>query len=218
MRKLTYYQLYLSTESEKVGSWPQLEANKYYWKIKNNFNLLENRKFPDESPNLDTFTLKRMAKRTDVLSTDMLHQSIGIYVSDTFKNLVEKYNIHDFKFYDCQLTALDPNYDKTKKPESFAFNFLQLVFTPDNIDFKQSVFWDMREEKLITVENAAQLPIFNRRKKLMVKEAPDLFRQPFGVAILVSERLKAAIEEAGITGIWFQEFNSPACPELFIAE
>ncbi|MDR6919747.1 imm11 family protein [Chryseobacterium sp. 2987] len=217
LKKLVYYALHSATESEKVGSWPQLEASRGYYKVKNNFVTLDNREFPDETPNLDTFTLKRIARQTDVLSADMLHSSIGIYVSDTFKNLVKKYDILNFRFYDCQLAVPDPSY-KTKKTEQLPFNFLHLIDRKDNIDFTQSVFWDLKEEKLITVDHVEQLPMFNFRRKLVLKKAPDLFREPFSIGVLVSERLKIAMEEAGITGIWFEEFNNPANPELFIEE
>lgn len=60
MKRITYYSLQEATESEKIGSWPQLDAPKRYWKVENIYNkVLDYRKFPEVTPNLDNFTLKR---------------------------------------------------------------------------------------------------------------------------------------------------------------
>lgn len=209
MKKINYYSIKKATESENVGCWPQLEPPKRYWKIKNNYDdALDFRKFPDEAPNLDNFTLKRIAKRTDVLSAEMpgVGSRIGMFVSDKFKTLVANYALKDFRFYDCKLISLyDENFHKRNEPELFHFNYLNLIHTTDLIDFKQSVYENLKTNQMVTIENEEQRSMFLYPRKLVLTETPDLFCSPYDVSILVSEPLKAAIEEAGITGVWFDD-------------
>lgn len=209
MKKLVYYSLHEATEREKVGSWPQLEPPRRYWKVANNYDkVLDFRKFPDEAPNLDNFTLKNIAKRTDVLSAEMpgVGGHVGMFVNEKFKTLVENFTLNDCRFYDCKLLApFDENFKKRKEPEVFQFHYLNLIHKTDLVDFKQSVFEDLKTSQMVTVENEEQRDPFLRPRKLCLKEAPDLFCAPYDINILVSEQLKTAIEAAGITGVWFDD-------------
>jgi len=209
MKKLLYYSLKHNTEWEKIGTWPQLEPPRRYWKVKNNYDeALDYRKFPEETPNLNNFTLKRTAKRTDVLSAEMpgIGGRIGMFVSEKFKSLVENYTLRNFRFYNCKLISpFDENFNKRKEPELFHFNYLNFIHTTDLIDFKQSVFEDLKTNQMVTVENEDQRDPFLQPRKLFLKETPDLFCPPYDIKILVSEQLKTAIEESGITGVWFED-------------
>lgn len=209
MKELVYYSLHHNTEWEKIGVWPQLEPPKRYWKVENNYDkALDYRKFPEVAPNLDNFSLKRAAKRTDVLSAEMpgVGGRTGMFVNEKFKTLVENYTLKDFRFYDCKLLApFNEDFDKRKEPKLFNFNYLNFIHTTDLIDFKHSVFQDLKIDQMVTVENEEQRDPFLRPRKLFLKETPDLFCAPYDTNILVSERLKAAIEEAGITGVWFED-------------
>lgn len=209
MKRIIYYSIQNSTENEKVGCWPQLEPPKKYWKVKNNYDeALNYRKFPEVAPNLDNFSLKAIAKRTDVLSAEMpgIGSNIGMFVSEKFKNLLQNYTLKNFRFYDCKLISpFDENFDKRNEPELFNFNFLNFIHTTDLVDFKKSVFKDLKTSQMVTVENEDQISPFLRPRKLFLKEKPDLFCAPYDIDILVSEQLKTAIEEAGITGIWFED-------------
>jgi len=209
MTKLVYYSLEQNTESETIGTWPQLESPKRYWKIENNYDVaLDYRKFPEVTPNLDNFTLKRAAKRTDVLSAEMpgVGGRIGMFVSGKFKTLLDNYILKDFRFFNCKLISpFDENFKKRKEPELFDFNYVNLIHSTDIIDFNHSVFEDLKTNQMVTLKNEEQRNPFLRPRKLFLKETPDLFCSPYGVSILISERLKAAIEAAGITGVWFED-------------
>ncbi|MFM2386675.1 MAG: hypothetical protein RL660_1432 [Bacteroidota bacterium] len=209
MKRITYYSIKNATEREKIGCWPQLEPPKRYWKVENNYDkALDYRKFPQVKPNLDNFSLKRIAKRTDVLSAEMpgVGGCIGLFVSEKFKRLVENYNLKDFRFYDCKLISpFDEDFNNRKEPEVFNFNFLNFIHSVDIIDFKRSVFENLKTNEMITIENEEERTMFLHPRQLFLKETPDLFCSPYGISILVSEQLKTAIEEAGITGIWFED-------------
>lgn len=209
MKRITYYSLQEATESEKIGSWPQLEPPKRYWKVENNYdNTLDYRKFPEVTPNLDNFTLKRAAKRTDVLSAEMpgVGGRVGMFVSDKFKKLVDNYTLKDFRFYNCKLISpYDENFKNRKESELFDFNYLNFIHNTNIVDYKQSVFENLKTNEMVTIENEEQKSMFLYARKLFLKETPDLFCSPYDIKILVSERLKAAIEQAGITGVWFED-------------
>lgn len=205
MKKLVYYSMTLATESEIVGTWPQLDVPKNYFKVDNNFKILSIREFPSVRPNLDNFIFKRSAKLTDVLSSHMLHSSIGVFVNQKFKSLITKFDVKEFQFYDCKLVSADKNFND--QLATMDYSFFHLIYINDIVNFSQSVFKDLKTNQLITVDNESQLPMFSSPQKLVIKEVPDLFRSPFDINFLVSESLKKAMEEANISGVWFEEFK-----------
>ncbi|MFC7348962.1 imm11 family protein [Chryseobacterium zhengzhouense] len=213
MRKIVYYRMKLSTESEIVGTWPQLDVPKNYFKIINNFEILQFREFPSVEPNLDNFIFKRGAKLTDLLSSYLPSTSVGVFVNQKFRDLIVNFNVKNFRFYNSSLIAADKDF--TKKLAENPYFFLHLIYVNEIVDFSQSVFKDLKTGQLIEVNNEDQLPLFLSPKKLVLKETLDLFRSPFDVDFLVSESLKKAMEEANISGVWFEEFKGN---EFYIEE
>jgi len=213
MRKIVYYRMKLSTESEIVGTWPQLDVPKNYFKIINNFEILQFREFPSVEPNLDNFIFKRGAKLTDLLSSYLPSTSVGVFVNQKFRDLIANFNVKNFRFYNSSLIAADKDF--TKKLAEDPYFFLHLIYVNEIVDFSQSVFKDLKTGQLIEVNNEDQLPLFLSPKKLVLKETLDLFRSPFDVDFLVSESLKKAMEEANISGVWFEEFKGN---EFYIEE
>jgi hypothetical protein len=205
MKKIVYFEMALSTESEFVGTWPQLDVPNKYFKVPNSFEILQFREFPSVEPNLDNFIFKRAAKLTDLLSSYLPLTSIGVFVNQKFKDLIANFYVKSFQFYNCSLIAADKGF--TEQLAENPYFFLHLIETNEIVDFSQSVFKDLKTGEMITVNSADQLPMFPSPKKLVLKETPDLFRSPFKIALLVSESLKQAIEEASISGVWFEEYK-----------
>lgn len=205
MRKVVYYSLRLSTESEIVGIWPQLDVPQKYFKIPNNFEILSSRSFPEKSPNLENFIFKRSAKLTDLLSSYLPDLDIGVFVNQKFRDLMSNFYVKNFQLYNCSLIANDKDF--TKRFAENPYFFLHLIHVNEIVDFSKSVFKDLKTGEMISVDNEVQRSPFLRPEKLFLKEAPDLFRSPFNIALLVSESLKKAMEEANISGIWFEEFK-----------
>ena len=195
----------LSTESEIVGTWPQLDVPKNYFKIINNFEILQFREFPSVEPNLDDFIFKRGAKLTDLLSSYLPSTSVGVFVNQKFRDLIANFKVKNFRFYNSSLIAADKDF--SKKLAENPYFFLHLIHVNEIIDFSQSVFEDLKTNKMSIVDKEEQISPFLYPIKLFLKETPDLFRSPFNIALLVSEALKKAIEEANITGVWFEEFT-----------
>lgn len=205
MRKVVYYRMKLSTESEILGTWPQLDVPKNYFKVINNFEILQFREFPSVEPNLDNFIFKKGAKLTNLLSSYLPSTSVGVFVDQKFRDLIANFNVKNFRFYNCSLITADKDF--TKKLAEDPYFFLHLVYVNEIVDFSLSVFKDLKKSEMITGNNENQLPMFSSPKKLVLKETPDLFRSPFDVDLLVSQSLKKAIEEANISGVWFEEFK-----------
>jgi len=213
MRKVIYYSLRLSTESKIVGTWPQLDVPQKYFKIPNNFETLSSRFFPEKSPNLENFIFKRGAKLTDLLSSYLPDLDIGVFVNQKFRDLVSNFYVKNFQLYNCSLIAADKDF--AKKLAENPYFFLHLIHVNEIVDFSKSVFKDLKTGEMISVDNEEQRSPFLRPVKLFLKETPDLFRSPFNIALLVSESLKKAMEEANISGVWFEEFKGN---EFYIEE
>lgn len=213
MRKLVYYKMRLSTESEIVGTHPQLDVPKNYFKVANNFEILQFREFPSAKPNLDNFIFKKAAKLTDLLSSYLPATSIGVFVNQKFKDLIANFYVKNFQFYNCSLIPADKDF--TNKLAENPYFFLHIIYVNEIVDFSSSVFKDLKMNAIITGKNENQLPMLSSPQKLVLKETPDLFRSPFDVDLLVSESLKKAIEEAKISGVWFEEFKGN---EFYIKE
>lgn len=203
MKEIVYYKMQLSTEKEVVGTWPQLEVPKNYFKVDNNFKILGFREFPINAPNLDNFIVKNAAKLTDVMSSDSPNSSIGIFVNEKIKELILSYNMKGGDFY--KSTFVSKNLELTKK--EFNYYFLHLIECVQIIDFQKSEFEDLSTNTIVSVSKEEDLPIFKRAKKLVLKETPDIFRSPYKVEILVSESLKSEMEKMKISGIWFEKYT-----------
>jgi hypothetical protein len=204
MKEIVYYKMQLSTEKEVVGTWPQLDVPKNYFKVGNNFKILGFREFPNSKPNLENFIVKNTAKLTDVMSSESPNSSIGIFVKEKIKELILSYNIKGGDFY--KSTFISKNSKITKK-ELNDYYFLHLIECTQIIDFQKSKFEDLATNQMIAVEKEDDLPIFKRPIKLFLKEIPDIFRSPYKVEILVSESLKLEMEKTKVSGIWFEKYT-----------
>lgn len=213
MKKIIYYRMRLSKESEIVGAYPQLDVPQKYFKIPNNFETLSSRIFPEKSPNLENFIFKRGSKLTDLLSSYLPDVDIGVFVNQKFKDLISNFYIKNSQFYNCSLIA-----DNKKLADQLAINpyfFLHVIYVNEIVDFSKSVFEDLKTNQMINIDKEEEMSPFLYPVKLLLKETPDLFRSPFNITLLVSESLKKAIEEANISGISLKEYKSN---EFYIEE
>ncbi len=154
MRKLVYYRMRLSTESEIVGTWPQLDVPKNYFKVANNFEILTSRYFPETPPNLENFIFKRPAKLTDLLSSYLPDTDIGVFVNQNFKNLTANFDVKGFQFYNFKLIPADKDF--AHQLSATPFFFLHLIHVNTIVNFSQSIFEDLKTNQMITVDNEEQ--------------------------------------------------------------
>ncbi len=136
-------------------------------------------------------------------------------ISDKFKNLLEKFNLHDVRFHKGSACYGD---------QEVLLNVMHIKdYRYDCIDFEKSTFcfgtYHSGKKKDLVVQGSnmeevehnlgSKLVFFERAvMKPSFREIDMIFL--FQHLVLVSERLKNAIEEAGLIGVKFVE-----CPVNF---
>lgn len=169
--------------------------------------------FPDYVPNLDGVMLAGYAKLTDFLSNGFSH-SLRI-ISPRAKSVLEQYHLCPHRFYPLGL------YKRKVRHDYFLFKFVSNY--SDFVDYERTSFrerditsgyksdpffiksredfWERREK--IKTERGISWGIWGDR--IVMNESFDRELDFFVISILdantyVSERLKNAIESAGLTG------------------
>lgn len=186
---------------------------------------------PDFAPDLDALVMHNRSKQTDLISSGL---SIGLIISKKLKIIFEQFKFPPHRFYTAKIIH--------KKIELNDYYFMHVVSDYYNdyldfLDYDQSVFVTTGisggEPKGITLNSkqdylnkAQQLQKdFSEKKVYRAIKAEkicfnakfdknlDCFIAPFGIEYYISQRLKAALFENGITGVEIQStdrisFNS----------
>lgn len=199
-----FYRLRNSTNSKEIGVWEQLNVPKNYYKVENNFTILDNAsEFPETAPNLENFRIKTGAKLTDVLSAEMIHSSTGLFVSSKLAKIIKNYKTSGIRFYETSLVS--------KGDVRTDYEFMYFIHDYyDMIDYDKSEFVDFTEDDAIVEikeEEKRDMPGFYEPRKITLKEDIDIFRAPYDVKILISQRLKDEFGKEKITGVEIEEFT-----------
>jgi hypothetical protein len=172
----------------------------------------------DNLPVLSPFTLKSFDKKEfwewilcDVYSFTRLASYIqGWYISDKLKLLLENFKIApQYYFYETQLLY---------KGEKLKYWIFQFPINPyQNIDFEKSKFMLPQDSNVYNFHSEDEYIFFYRKEhretKRKLKGITNYLKDNYDIAkstnneIIVSERLKNAIEENGITGFEFSELD-----------
>lgn len=165
----------------------------------------------DPKPNLK-FKLKKRAVLTDTLKDSTIGGGTGFLINSKTKDIFKKFNIMRHQYFDASV--------ETQKAEILAYFWLHLTEPQltEELDFKNSIFL---EKKWATIKGTIQLEFYEHYKELKAKDTEasfgarldkialsdnfdrdlDMFTfLPFDNNVYISERLKNAIEENGITG------------------
>ena len=202
MSENKFYKLRCNTEFEEIGVWEQLRVPDKYWEVKNNFKGLDFWEFPSETPNLNYFCLKKGAVKTDFLSAELLSTSIGIFVSEKVKNILENHNCSGVQFYKSTLINLNDRTD-------FVYYFVHIIQSYRQfINPEKSIFIDFLEDEEVKIDISKPLESPLEPKHLVLKDSFDIFRNPGSVDLIISEKLKNALIDAGITGTFIEEIDS----------
>ncbi|MCT4637813.1 MAG: hypothetical protein N4A72_08895 [Bacteroidales bacterium] len=202
MKRVRYFRLDPTTETKEIGVWEQINVadyNKDTLLVKD----LAYKSFPDSIPDFSGFKVNNGAKYTDVMSSFIPSQAIGVFVSERLKLIIEREKLFAGRFYAAQSIRDD-------------YWFLHIIDRASEIvNFDKSEFINfLKKSKVeITPEHYSRLPKLVKPTKIVLNQDIDLFRSPYNVQILISERFKNIIEEYGITGTYIEEYN--AC-EFFI--
>jgi hypothetical protein len=216
---MKYYTIKHSLKYKEIGIFPQATTANYLVNIKSP-EYLSNQNIPSLLPtnvSIPEPILQKKAKVTDLIYAVPI--SIRLVVSDKLKHIVieslENIGIQTMQFLPMNIIS------KEEKIPYWLFNVYK--YKMENVNFSNSEIWlegmgGVAIEKLslktleeyLKVKEQIKLPQrLYIRKVSLVKDVKDIFfcltNVYGGVGYFVSEILKAKIEEAGCTGIEFEE-------------
>lgn len=175
---------------------------------------------PYNAPILSTFLLKKKAKLTDYISSCQVNYRSGHLISEKLLHFIQKFKISDYfaipaEFtYDRNLIEIISGYYLfVIKNSIFSYvNFEKSRFKINSImnDFQQSIVinsvTDIVEFRVSKNESEWHHKLDFEKLVLMKDCNFDIFRIGEGMGgYYVSEKLKETIEEAGFTGMRFEE-------------
>jgi hypothetical protein len=221
--KLDFYTFYSVNRIASEANGDNIPNGIYFFK------KIGNGEFIFEAPIFDYFFLESYDKKehwewklldAHKFTRNASNMSVCWLISQKLKILFESFNFSKpYFFYPSKLLF------NGEKLDYYIFQFTgELIYkqTMEYVDYSNSFFWNPEKEEEIKVkdkddfflmydkiykENRSLKKII-QNKKLILKENLDFF--PIGTFMkdnLVSERLKKAIEENGITGFEFSELN-----------
>lgn len=190
---MTYYELDNTAELRITGSYPQLDLVDYANMKK--MQDLDHKTFISSSEDLAALKFTKNTIITDLLTCD--HITVyGFVVSRKFKNLIKKLVQEGIKTTPFQFLPLN-----IKKSEH-NFYLFQVLSDHNVVDFSNTIFTNLRASRREeTIENHNAYNPALRLKKLKLKTHYDLLVVPYRSEILISEKVKEAIENNDITGI-----------------
>jgi hypothetical protein len=213
-----YYILEVACNTKETGpEYPQVQKMNpgYDYKAPNSVYALSRavEKLPEFQPNLNYFIVEGKAKLTDLLSAAPI--SGGLLISPLFKSVLEKFRMPIYQFYPAMVSH---------KKAYFDYYWLHLISNlVDSVNYSKSTFFIYHNYK----SNLGYIDItskedFTQKKAKIKKDNPgktitiwaekiklnsdfdsslDLFEiGTFDSNIYITEKVKAAITSANITG------------------
>ncbi len=215
MLLLQYYELKPCSDISVTGTYEQINVpmSLKYYKQPNTYKILEYKSFPKNTPDLSYFPLKPGTKLTDIMSAFAPPISKGIFTGKRFYNLVKQHKMTNGKWYPASFI-----FEKRKIIENY--QFLHLIDKPSHIiNFQKSVFADFSEnekEVKLNPEDYDDLPDMVEPKIIVLNQTIDIFRSPYDVKILISEKLKEKMEQEKLTG--FETHKYEPCEFLVFGQ
>lgn len=217
MKRITFYEIEHAVDRATTGTTNNQVNDLYYASdVTDARPLFEKYQdiyydFLPEDFGMDVFIGDPKAKRTDLLSTNFLGTN-GFFVSQKFQEFIKSFNISYFNYIPVYIKNLGENHE---------YKFLNLIRCP-LLDFEKSEF-EVKHRKnpennyLIQLKSHEEFMSENNKfsdysiriavNKAVIKEAPDLFMYEINGRKLISERLKNAIEQSDLKGIWIEPFD-----------
>lgn len=223
---MKYFSLENEYRKEFVGSCPQSEGMADYYNYRKEDSVWNIYYDNPIVPNLDAIKLVKDAKLTDMLSVEVISRMAGKIVSEKFKDQALEFSLPKHHFYEAKVV----DYLNSPVIERKYFLFRLLEYQNQYINFDRSEFYIHRrgigEIDSITIHRTEDLEKSPKEQGLGVgqfikpkfislrqEKALDIFSFRRIAGFFVSERLKNAIESAGLTGMRFEEPDFPILQE-----
>jgi hypothetical protein len=205
---MEYYEVSFNTEDLNVGKYPQIiDAHPGYdFSSPRSYKKLNYYEFPEKKPDLNGLLIDAKANLTEILTCQGVTYSAGLFVSKKIKNILEKSNIVNYKYYPVILHYGDLQLDN--------YEFIHVVEAEDIIDFKMSEFVLLDTQSLLTQPESIEInsmeewnekyPVYYRDKKRNISlnnvkllDTFDLFRLLYSNKLYISNKLKSELETFG---------------------
>lgn len=198
-----YYSLNSTAKPEISGSYPQIILKDSVFRDNKtpDYKQLSQKTKINNKINLDDFTLHTKSKVTDILSSDILSEKLGLIINHKTYLIFEQF-LNEFTS------------DFPMSIKNMSYHFIHVVFCTSNIDFSKSVFIDMvNQNKPEKVKNLDEYykrlnETYLKPQKIRLINNYDIFRLPFDRSIIISERFKDKLINNSVTGIEIKSYTN----------
>jgi len=216
---MEYFKLKSAIEDQIVGVYPQSIKMTDDYFVRRSDSIWEMDIHSKIPPNLDGIQLVKHARATDLLSVVPISPIFGLVISEEGKEVLQNFNAPPHRFFEVKV------YDHQKnETQKNYFLFRLLDFQNESISFERSKFMVSTKEKIQTLAIRTAADLKNLSPELCMDMYPKLIslRSDFQFDIFyfdkiggyfVSERLKNAVESAGLTGMRFELPEFPILQE-----
>ena len=214
---MKYFRILLDTDEDLIGAYPQVNCLTvdYHDANASKFSNIEHWEKKSDIPKLDYFKTKYGALLIDVLTNSYVNLSDGLFLSEKCASIFSKFDLVQSNYYGAKIDFNGVIH------EYFLLHYKSYI---KNINFSKSIFWKINT---ITKEPHQKIDLnsYNQFKSIdlnLLKTSDDgLFPTLLSINtkfdlisllgctgdIIVSERLKNAIEEAKLTGFQFKDLD-----------
>ncbi|MDI5898549.1 imm11 family protein [Flavobacterium yafengii] len=213
-----YYSIQHSMDTKIVGKFFQSETIAWNYGNIDNPKLLNNIYFQkvDFEPIVPIPILHKKAKITDLISNVNAGGNLHLIISKKLKNIIEKYRTKELQFFKTSITKENIEYDDYFAMNMYESNMEFVDFKKSNVNVKvrkKEGGTELIKIQINTLEEFLSTVDFHKEKMEIVtidniflnnQVNKDFFMLKNRVNIIVSEKLKQEIEDAGCTGIEFQ--------------
>lgn len=204
--------------SKIVGKFFQSETIAWNYGNIDNPKLLNNIYFQkvDFDPIVPIPILHKKAKITDLISNVNAGGSLHLIISKKLKIIIEKHRTKGLQFFKTSIIKENIEYDNYFAMNMYESNMEFVDFEKSNVNIrvrKKEGGTELIKIQVNTLEEFLSTVNFHKEKMEIVtidniflnnQVNEDLFMLKNSVNIIVSEKLKQEIEDAGCTGIEFQ--------------
>lgn len=214
---MKYYSLEHEIHKEVIGPYPQSEGMAEYYPYKREDSIRFLGYENNFVPNLDAIQLSRGAKLTDMLSVVVINKLAGKILSERFKMLLQSFHLPKHCFFKAKVISYKK--ETISDPQYYLFRLLE--HQNKFINFDKSEFYIHRrgKGKIADIHICKESDLDQSPEELglgsgqfirpefitLFSEADfDIFCFKHFAGFFISERLKTAIEQSGLTGIRFE--------------
>ncbi|GEM_PF-3001254 len=205
---MAYY--YIKHDTER-GSFEQIkelnrELKREDIEFFNNLKLCRS-EHPKKMPDLCSFKIAEEAITTDILSSIFLSMNNGFLISDKAINILNSFAINEHKLFNARVDGISGSYSYLFLPEEREYiDYSKSEFIKTNLlGIKKGgvngiTSYNFFTETNIHIQKTEPGSRLSFDRVILTKEL-DVLRLPGDSRILISEKLKRALEQEEITGL-----------------